>query len=137
MGNTGWRLRLQEFGFSVEYLKWQKNAVADAMSRIKNTGGDQRETPVDVDLPVFEIKIPAFYITGPIEMTEDDQLININGPDQPIFAIDDDLDPIADEKLQLGLNEEETQDESEQQLVKQISQEEFIRKQAKDPERPE
>ena len=63
-----WRLRLQEFDFTVEHLPGIKNRVADAMSRLKTQGDDERHQAVDVDIatisgtPTHCVEIPTFSI---------------------------------------------------------------------------
>lgn len=75
---------------------------------------------------------PSFYVNELIQVTDDDQPISTIGPDQTAFAIDDDLEPTADEEPQLGLNEKEAENENEQQRFEPIQRKEFIRELAKD-----
>lgn len=99
-----YQLRLQEFEFNVEYLKGPKKAVAYAMSRIKTTGGKRRETPVDVDMRVFAIEALSFPINVPIQVIDNDQPITTSRQDKKAFAMDDELEPTADDEAQLVLN---------------------------------
>jgi RNase H-like domain found in reverse transcriptase len=46
-----WRLRLAEFSFEIQYKPGKINQAADALSRMKTTGGDQ--AALDQDVPCF------------------------------------------------------------------------------------
>lgn len=77
---------------------------------------------------------PPFHINGPIQVNENDQPITTTGPHQTAFAIDEHLQPTVDDQPQLGLNKKEVEKENEQRPVEPISQEEFIREEAENPE---
>lgn len=69
-----WRLRLQEFEFDVEYLPGRKNRAADAMSRLKTSGGDTRSEPANVDIPVLSTETAdVFGLEEEINPEQDDE----------------------------------------------------------------
>ena len=78
-----WRLRLQEFSFTVIHIPGTKNRVADALSRLKTEGGDQRDQPVDVEVPVLSL---------------------------PILAIEDDVNPMTFDDKELGITDGQLKD---------------------------
>ena len=49
-----WRLRLSEFTFDIQYKPGKVNQVADALSRMKTTGGD--ETVLDLEVPCLSVE---------------------------------------------------------------------------------
>ena len=50
-----WRLRLSEFTFDIQFKPGRVNQVADALSRMATSGGDQLE--IDQDVPCLSVEV--------------------------------------------------------------------------------
>ena len=73
-----WRLRLQKFDFYVSHLPGKKNQVADALSRLQTTTGDQRKGLIDVEIPVLS--------------------------SEPVFSFSEDINPSSDDAADIGMD---------------------------------
>ena len=85
---------MQEFDFEVEHLPGIKNMAADAMSRMQTTGGDQREGPIDIEIPTLALTLEEDV--NPENLDESD----VGLPEKPVTLDDNDVAiPIPEEEL--------------------------------------
>lgn len=110
-GNMALKTPIVRFQYRIPQRTQKRSRGRHATTKTK---GDQRENPVNVDLPVFAIEQSSFHLEG------------------DTFTIDDDLDPTPQEEAKLGLNGEEGELDQEPKPFEQIPKKEFLHHQAKD-----
>ena len=110
-----WRLRLQQFEFDVAHLPGKQNQVADALSRLETTTGDQRKGFIDVEIPVFF----AEYAAAPIV------------DNAHVLTFEEDLNPDTEDIREMGMNRN-NEEPTDPPNPEPISIDEFAAEQRKD-----
>ena len=120
-----WRLRLQQFDFDVAHLPGKQNRVADALSRIETSTGDQRPGFIDVEIPVLE--------TERIFSFDEDAYITPDLDTVDAFAmIEDDTNPSMSDMDEIGLSRSDSPATLDPP-AEPIPIAEFVTEQRKDP----